>query len=101
MDVPGLTPTSPVITEGPVLVTDWPEFAAIDPHHAAQLVRGRRIIDGRNRLDADRWRLAGWTFHGVGRGAPQPAVDARAGWVATLPEQAPLGERRQSLLERT
>ena len=82
-------------------LTDWPEFAAIDPHHAARLVRGRRIIDGRNRLDGDRWRLAGWTFHGVGRGAPQPAVDARAGWVATLPEQAPLGERRQSLLERT
>jgi UDPglucose 6-dehydrogenase len=82
-------------------LTDWPEFAAIDPHRAAQLVRGRRIIDGRNRLDADRWRLAGWTFHGVGRGAPQPAVDTRAGWVATLPEQAPLGERRQSLLERT
>ncbi len=49
-------------------LTEWPEFAAIDPDRAATLVRERRIIDGRNRLDAERWRAAGWTFRGIGRG---------------------------------
>jgi UDPglucose 6-dehydrogenase len=54
-------------------LTDWPEFAAIDPDDAGRLVRGRRIVDGRNRLDPDRWRAAGWTFRGIGR-AQDPAI---------------------------
>ena len=49
-------------------LTDWPEFAGIDPRRAGRLVRRRRIIDGRNKLDPDRWRSAGWAFHGIGRG---------------------------------
>ena len=49
-------------------LTDWPEFADIDPRRAGRLVRRRRIIDGRNKLDPDRWRNAGWAFHGIGRG---------------------------------
>lgn len=50
-----------------VLVTEWPEFDAIDPAWAASLVRHPVIIDGRNRLDADAWRAAGWTYRGLGR----------------------------------
>jgi UDPglucose 6-dehydrogenase len=50
-----------------VLVTEWPEFAAIDPEWAASIVRGRVVIDGRNRLDAVAWRAAGWTYKGLGR----------------------------------
>jgi UDPglucose 6-dehydrogenase len=50
-----------------VLVTEWPEFDAIDPIQAASLVRNPVIIDGRNRLDADAWRAAGWTYRGLGR----------------------------------
>ena len=50
-----------------VLVTEWPEFADIDPVWAAGLVRNRMIIDGRNKLDATAWRAAGWTYHGLGR----------------------------------
>ena len=56
-------------------LTDWPEFADLDPHAVGSLVRHRRIIDGRNRLDADRWRHAGWAFHGLGRG-PAPTTPA-------------------------
>jgi len=48
-------------------LTEWPEFRALDPDAVGMLVRSRRIIDGRNRLDQDRWRLAGWTFRGIGR----------------------------------
>lgn len=50
-----------------VLVTEWPEFAAIDPVWAATLVRTPVIVDGRNKLDAAAWRSAGWTYHGLGR----------------------------------
>jgi UDPglucose 6-dehydrogenase len=50
-----------------VLVTEWPEFTAIDPVWAATLVRTPVIIDGRNKLDAAAWRAAGWTYHGLGR----------------------------------
>ncbi len=86
-------------------LTDWSEFREIDPEHAGRLVRGRRIIDGRNRLDAERWRLAGWTFRGVGRAAPPcvevPDIAPLPEWSAVLPGQDRRGVRRQSLLERT
>ncbi len=50
-----------------VLVTEWREFRALDPVTAGELVAGRSIIDGRNVLDAARWREAGWTYRGIGR----------------------------------
>jgi UDPglucose 6-dehydrogenase len=50
-----------------VLVTEWPEFRSIDPVHAATLVTTPIIIDGRNTLDAEGWRAAGWTYIGLGR----------------------------------
>ena len=76
-------------------LTDWPEFATIDPSRAGQLVRSRRIIDGRNRLDQERWRLAGWTFHGIGRGAQPVPAEHAAGVDDEQVEVQPL-----SLLER-
>jgi UDPglucose 6-dehydrogenase len=27
----------------------------------------RRIVDGRNALDADKWHSAGWTYRALGR----------------------------------
>ncbi|GAA1777982.1 UDP-glucose dehydrogenase family protein [Agromyces lapidis] len=50
-----------------VLVTEWREYRALDPVETARLVAGRRIIDGRNVLDADAWRAAGWEYRGIGR----------------------------------
>ncbi len=50
-----------------VLVTEWREYRALDPEHTAGLVRGRRIIDGRNVLDPVAWRAAGWAYRGIGR----------------------------------
>ncbi|MGY4859455.1 UDP-glucose dehydrogenase family protein [Cryobacterium sp. AP23] len=50
-----------------VLVTEWPEFKDIDPVWAATLVETPTIIDGRNTLDAAKWRAAGWTYYGLGR----------------------------------
>ena len=53
-------------------LTEWPQFVALDPRWAARLVRRPIVIDGRNKLDAERWSAAGWAVHGVGR--PRPAL---------------------------
>jgi UDPglucose 6-dehydrogenase len=50
-----------------VLVTEWPQFHALDPVDIATLTTGRTIIDGRNCLDAAAWRAAGWAYRGLGR----------------------------------
>ena len=50
-----------------LLLTEWNKFCALDPHSTASLVSGRRILDGRNVLDPDKWRAAGWQYRGLGR----------------------------------
>lgn len=50
-----------------VLLTEWREFRELDPAAFGSVVASRVIIDGRNVLDADRWRAAGWTYRGMGR----------------------------------
>jgi len=50
-----------------VLVTEWREYRALDPVETGRLVAGKRIIDGRNVLDVDAWRGAGWQVRGLGR----------------------------------
>ncbi|MCW3493767.1 UDP-glucose dehydrogenase family protein [Microbacterium sp. SSM24] len=51
-----------------VVVTEWDEYRRqLDPAHAAGLATGRLVVDGRNCLDAEAWRAAGWTYAGMGR----------------------------------
>ncbi len=51
-----------------VVVTEWDEYRReLSPQHAGGLVRGRIVVDGRNCLDADAWRAAGWTYRGMGK----------------------------------
>ena len=52
-------------------LTEWAEFGDMDPARVAEVVAGRRIVDGRNALDKNRWRRAGWTYRALGQ--PQPA----------------------------
>ena len=59
-----------------LLLTEWPQFRSLDPVRAAEWVGHPRILDGRNVLDLDRWRLAGWTCRALGRPSV-PAVPAR------------------------
>jgi UDPglucose 6-dehydrogenase len=47
-------------------LTEWDEFRALDPYEVANRVTCKRIVDGRNTLDADKWRSAGWTFRALG-----------------------------------
>lgn len=48
-------------------LTEWPVFRAIDPEVLGEVVAHRRIIDGRNCLDLERWRAAGWEVRSLGR----------------------------------
>lgn len=47
-------------------LTEWPEFRRLDPRSLTPMVRRASVIDGRNALDADRWRQAGWRYQRLG-----------------------------------
>jgi UDPglucose 6-dehydrogenase len=48
-------------------LTEWPEFVQMDPAALGDVVRRRNVVDGRNALDAARWRAAGWHYRALGR----------------------------------
>jgi UDPglucose 6-dehydrogenase len=48
-------------------LTEWQEFRQMDPAVLGDVVAHRRILDGRNALDPQRWRAAGWTYRALGR----------------------------------
>ena len=48
-------------------LTEWREYRELDPNALATLVKKKIVIDGRNALDRDKWRSAGWKFHALGR----------------------------------
>jgi len=50
-----------------VLLTEWSDFREIEPDALAQVVRHKRIVDGRHALDAAQWRAAGWEYRALGR----------------------------------
>lgn len=50
-----------------LLLTEWLEYQTLDPVRTAELVAQAAILDGRNVLDGEAWRGAGWTFRGMGR----------------------------------
>jgi UDPglucose 6-dehydrogenase len=60
-----------------LVLTEWPEFARIDPNLYASTLALGVVVDGRNVLDPHRVAAAGLTYRGVGR------------------SQVPAGERRQ------
>jgi UDPglucose 6-dehydrogenase len=57
-----------------VLLTEWTEFAQLDPFVAATMARGRGVVDARHALDADRWRAAGWQYVALGTRASEVEV---------------------------
>jgi UDPglucose 6-dehydrogenase len=50
-----------------VLVTEWPEFRDLDWDAVRETMRRPLVVDGRNFLDGDLLRKAGFTYEGVGR----------------------------------
>ncbi|ELT45969.1 UDP-glucose 6-dehydrogenase [Arthrobacter nitrophenolicus] len=50
-----------------LLLTEWNEYRGLDPYELSRHVTSPRILDGRNVLDAAKWRAAGWIYRGLGR----------------------------------
>lgn len=71
-------------------LTEWPQYADLDPVEVGGVVAARVLVDGRLTLDAERWRRAGWQV--VIPGRPQRSrVTSRSTNIseATPPEKMP------------
>ncbi|MCZ2830416.1 UDP-glucose/GDP-mannose dehydrogenase family protein [Modestobacter sp. VKM Ac-2986] len=52
-----------------LVLTEWQQFRDLDPAAFGEVVAKKRVLDGRNALDMDRWVAAGWTYRALGRRA--------------------------------
>lgn len=50
-----------------LLLTEWKEYVGLDPSTLKKIVAEPRILDGRNILDPQHWRDAGWNYRALGR----------------------------------
>ena len=50
-----------------ILVTEWPEFAELDWEGLRETMATPLVVDGRNFLDPERLRDAGFAYEGIGR----------------------------------
>lgn len=50
-----------------LVLTEWQEFRDLEPAAVGALVAAKAIVDGRNCLDPQAWRQAGFTYRGMGR----------------------------------
>jgi UDPglucose 6-dehydrogenase len=66
------------------LVTEWPEFVALNWSEVAGAVRGRAIVDGRNALDPEAVAEAGFVYSAFGRGETVPVDIEPTPVMATL-----------------
>ena len=48
-------------------LTEWRVYRELDPAVIGQLVKGKFLLDGRNALDRNLWRAAGWRVRALGR----------------------------------
>jgi UDPglucose 6-dehydrogenase len=53
-----------------LVLTDWPEFASLNPDELGEVTASRRLIDGRYILEPDAWRRAGWHYRACGIPSP-------------------------------
>ncbi len=58
-----------------ILVTEWPAFAELDWASLRGRMANPLLIDGRNFLDPERLRAAGFTYEGIGRGNAEPGAE--------------------------
>jgi UDPglucose 6-dehydrogenase len=50
-----------------LVLTEWQQFTEVEPTALEGVVAERAIVDGRNCLDPEAWRAAGWTYRALGR----------------------------------
>lgn len=66
----GYAPTALDAVRGADVVlhlTEWREFRELDPAALGEVTKARVVLDGRNALDPELWRKAGWTYRAMGR----------------------------------
>ena len=51
-----------------LLATEWKDFTELDPVAVGEIVRDKHVLDGRNALDGEAWRSAGFVYRALGRG---------------------------------
>jgi UDPglucose 6-dehydrogenase len=49
------------------VLTEWPEFSSIDAKAVATVMKSLSVVDGRNVLNPETWKSAGFAYRGVGR----------------------------------
>ena len=63
--------TSPLdVCEGAdvlAVLTEWKEFAEVNPDEVGRRMKAKMVVDGRNLLNRDAWQAAGFMYKGVGR----------------------------------
>jgi UDP-N-acetyl-D-mannosaminuronic acid dehydrogenase len=52
-------------TDATVLVTDHPEYGALDPNLFVKLMRGNIVVDTRDMIDTERWGDSGFEVHSI------------------------------------
>ena len=50
-----------------VIATEWKHFSEANPAQVAGLLATALVVDGRNCLDSDAWKAAGFRYRGMGR----------------------------------
>lgn len=53
--------------EALLLLTEWQQYKDLTPERAAEAVTAKNILDGRNVMNPEVWRRAGWNYKGIGR----------------------------------
>jgi UDPglucose 6-dehydrogenase len=71
-----------------VLVTEWPEFAALNLKHLAGRMNNPVLIDGRNLFNPEKAREAGFEYAGIGRAVPLSNSSGSQGLRAAAAVQA-------------
>ena len=49
------------------VLTEWPEFSGVDANEVAVVMKSLAVVDGRNVLNPEIWKSAGFAYRGVGR----------------------------------
>ncbi|MCA0144882.1 UDP-glucose/GDP-mannose dehydrogenase family protein [Blastococcus sp. LR1] len=52
-----------------LVLTEWKQYRELDPVAFGEVVRQKRVLDGRNALSRTAWTEAGWTYRALGRRA--------------------------------
>ena len=62
-----------------IVLTEWPDFSAIDPSAIASSMRVPQVFDTRSVLDLDQWQTAGFTCETIGRVTSHPDPSSTSG----------------------